>query len=200
MKLNGAVYHICSAEDMHAQEIQETTAFLQLYKRRECAKSFASFLHDPDELVRINAIKFLGEIKAKAVRKELEDLLTDENWRVRFFAAQALGFIGSEKSINSLKVLILGEQKEQVVLEGVQALARIDTILSRVALRELFAHSRIFVKDVAAVTLYALSEREVYASYLRSILDYDRKKKIKASILLYYQDNEKMRRFLTEIA
>jgi len=60
------------------------------------------FLTDPDEEVRANAARVLGDLKHTDAAPSLIDALTDDSLRVRHLAALALGEIGWPDSVPAL--------------------------------------------------------------------------------------------------
>lgn len=66
------------------------------------ARTLSSALHDPDEVVRIEAVRAFGKRGDKAAVAQLEPLITDPSWRVR------------EQTLESIRVLQGGKMTEHL--------------------------------------------------------------------------------------
>lgn len=64
------------------------------------AKLLAPDLHHQDSEIRAQAARVFGDLKIASNRTELENLWSDPDPRVRFFAGMALSRVGSESSIS----------------------------------------------------------------------------------------------------
>ncbi|HEY0551221.1 MAG TPA: HEAT repeat domain-containing protein, partial [Verrucomicrobiae bacterium] len=93
--------------------------------------ALTQLLDDKDAEVRAQAAKVLGEANLGQA-KRLAALLTDDNARVRFFAAQALSKFGDMETLNQIVAMLRANEDRDVYLRhaGVMALTG---ILRRVA-------------------------------------------------------------------
>jgi len=75
--------------------------------------------------VRAQAAKVLGDANVAAAEAKLIDRLADENLRVRYFAAQALGRVGSRRAVEPLLAMLAENANQDVYLRhaGVMGLA-----------------------------------------------------------------------------
>ncbi len=73
-------------------------------------------LGDRDDEVRGQIAKLLGEARVAEARPVLEELLADESSRVRYFAAQALGKVGTRRSLSALAALLRENADRDVIL------------------------------------------------------------------------------------
>ena len=99
-------------------------------KNLDKAEPLMALLTDNDPEIVAQAAKVLGDVKYAKVGKSLIPLLHNENARVRFFAAQALGRIKHEEAIQPLLDLIILNNDEDVYLRhaAVLALSRIGKV------------------------------------------------------------------------
>jgi quinoprotein glucose dehydrogenase len=97
---------------------------------RAIAADGISWAADDDDEFRAQLMKVVGNARADWLRGELEAALLDDAARVRFFAAQSLGALGSSSSVGPLFDLIRENQDEDVYLRhaAVYALHRIGAI------------------------------------------------------------------------
>ncbi|MCP4974878.1 MAG: c-type cytochrome [Maribacter sp.] len=91
------------------------------------AEPLMALLTDNDLEIVAQAVKVLGDVKYAKAGKNLIPLLQNENARVQFFAAQALGRIKHEEAIQPLLDLIILNNDKDVYLRhaAVLALSRI---------------------------------------------------------------------------
>lgn len=101
------------------------------------AESILPSLYDPDPEIRAQAAKWLGDIRYAAAGELLLLGLKDDNARVQFFSAEALGRIAFDPAKNSLIDLIKENNDEDAYLRhaATLALARIgdEAILANLA-------------------------------------------------------------------
>ena len=90
------------------------------------AKLIAPNLHHQDSEIRAQAARVFGDLKIASNRTELENLCTDSDPRVRFFAGMALSRVGSGSSITpTLEALKLNADIDPYLTHaGVMALMR----------------------------------------------------------------------------
>lgn len=116
-------------------------------------------LSDKDPEIRAQSAKLLGDTKAEAATNNLLPLLKDNNLRVQFFAAQALGRLneksGAEFVIEPLIAMLAVNKEKDVYLRqaGAIALARIG---NQDALAKLATHPSEAVRIAAVVALKRL--------------------------------------------
>ncbi len=115
-------------------------------------------LGDRDDHVRGQVAKLLGEAGVTEARPVLEELLADESPRVRYFAAQALGHVGSMRSLSALAGLLRANGDRDVILRhgAVMALMGIAERDAR-ALEGIASHPE---RSVRLAVLLALAKRK----------------------------------------
>lgn len=69
-------------------------------------------LKDKELEVRVQALRVLGDLNAKAATGDCVALLKDENARARYFAAMALGKLGAKESIPAIAEMLRGDSKD----------------------------------------------------------------------------------------
>lgn len=82
-------------------------------------------LKDPDENVKVEAIKLLGERKEVVAVEPLLSLIHSPSRNIRLYAVQSLGLIGENKVLTPLLNLLNSEQDPFVVATLVKAIARV---------------------------------------------------------------------------
>jgi len=75
--------------------------------------------------LKIGCIKAMGIFEDPQCLGFLMENLTDDNWIVRSQAVKAIGLIGDEKAVQSIKYLIHSDENYWVIYYGAQALKRI---------------------------------------------------------------------------
>ncbi|HGY90177.1 MAG TPA: c-type cytochrome, partial [Planctomycetes bacterium] len=115
-------------------------------------------LGDRDDEVRGQIAKLLGEAHVAEARPVLEELLADESSRVRYFAAQALGAVGTTRSLSPLAGLLSENADRDVILRhgAVMALVGIANREAR-ALDGMAGHPN---PSVRLAVLLALAKRK----------------------------------------
>ncbi len=91
------------------------------------AASLIPLLKDPDEEIRVQAVKMLGDAQIKAVGDDLIPMLAHSNPRLRFYAAEALGQLTHEAAADPLIKMLEVNNDEDLYIRhaGVLALSRI---------------------------------------------------------------------------
>ncbi len=95
------------------------------------AKVLTGLLSDKDPEIIAQAVKILGDVKYTNVGPELIPLLKNENPRIQFFAAQALGRIHQESAVQPLLDMIATNNDKDLYLRHAAVLA-----LSRIGKKE----------------------------------------------------------------
>lgn len=100
------------------------------------AASLIPLLKDKDAEIIVQAIKMLGDADIKGVGNELIPMLTNTNYRIRFYAAEALGQLAHQAAVEPLITLLKANNDEDLYIRhaGVLALSRIGKIEPMVAL------------------------------------------------------------------
>jgi len=116
------------------------------------ANALTPLLQDSDPEIRAQAAKWIGELKFSEASKSLLSRLSDENARVRFFAAEALGLLGYKDAFNPLvELLETNDDKDAYIRHAASlALARIG---NADRLSELYKHPSGAVKMGAVLAL-----------------------------------------------
>ncbi|HDR73101.1 MAG TPA: HEAT repeat domain-containing protein [Methanoculleus sp.] len=118
-------------------------------------------LHDPDKQVRACAVEGLVGIGARGV-PALIAALNDEQWVVRYRAAEALGRIGDEAGLSSLEHA-LGDEKDHVRYMAAKGLERYARPSSVDVLASCLEDENEYVRTRAVRTLGAIGGARVYA-------------------------------------
>ena len=63
------------------------------------------FLSHPDWIIRSQAVKYIGKMQDRTYNEEVKELLKEDNWWVRYYAAQALYLIGEAPYLQQLSSL-----------------------------------------------------------------------------------------------
>ncbi len=95
------------------------------------AEVLTGLLSDEDPEIIAQAVKILGDVKFTDVGPNLIPLLKNENPRIRFFAAQALGRIHQESAVQPLLDMIAANNDDDLYLRHAAVLA-----LSRIGKKE----------------------------------------------------------------
>jgi len=95
------------------------------------ADVLTGLLSDKDPEIIAQAVKILGDVKYTAVGPELIPLLKNENPRIKFFAAQALGRINEASAVQPLLDMIAANNDNDLYLRHAAVLA-----LSRIGKKE----------------------------------------------------------------
>ena len=100
------------------------------------AASLISLLKDNDAEIIVQAIRMLGDADIKGVGNELIPMLTNTNYRIRFYAAEALGQLVHQAAVEPLINLLKANNDEDLYIRhaGVLALSRIGKVEPMVAL------------------------------------------------------------------
>jgi len=132
------------------------------------------------EVSKTLAVNFLAERKDKRATLPLLALLQDDNWRLRFFAAQALGQIGSKKATKGLMQAWLNETQNDIHQENgnpwaVQreiaiAIAKIEDKRAVPAFLKTYQNESEEIQLLSAMVLYKLVEDVAYLSALADAL------------------------------
>ena len=68
----------------------------------------------------------MGEIKSSHSFNVIKNQLNDENWRIRFFSAEALGKLNVKNAIPELKKITLYDSDNRVALRALLSLEEIN--------------------------------------------------------------------------
>jgi HEAT repeat protein len=97
----------------------------EIFSGSESIMSILDALKDPDEKVRIDAIKKLGEMKEVVATEPLLNLIHAESRDVRLYAVQSLGYIKDQKALTPMLNLLNSEADPFVNATLVKAIARV---------------------------------------------------------------------------
>jgi len=106
----------------HHESVNTLVAALHMASSPQLLPAVRSFLHHPDWRVRVEAARFMGKFGGVADLPQLQSLLQDDQWWVRYHAAEALAdmpFFGTGK---------LRELRDQT--RDVPVLAMLDHVLA----------------------------------------------------------------------
>jgi quinoprotein glucose dehydrogenase len=123
------------------------------------AEPITNFLNDPDDEIRAQSAKMLGDVRYTPAADAIIPLLNDENLRVRFFAMEALGRMAWKPAFNAIVDLLSENNDEDVYLRhgGAIALQRLD---DEAAVAELYRHPSKAVRIAAVVALMRMESPE----------------------------------------
>ena len=124
------------------------------------AQALASLLNDSDPEIIAQSAKVIGEVKYQEAAEQLTPLLSSKNYRVRFFAAQALGHLKYIPAINPLLDMIEQNADEDVYIRhtGVLALSRIGEVNPIIALEN---HSSKSLRLAAVLVLRKIGDKRI---------------------------------------
>ncbi|NQZ59666.1 MAG: HEAT repeat domain-containing protein, partial [Lentisphaeraceae bacterium] len=117
------------------------------------------FLNDADWRVRANIAKVIGESKDAEYLTTLINFLNDPNQRVKFFAATALGKLGSSKKI--VKALINEAQKNKDIYLRHSIVAGLTYCANAEEIRAYKKHSSAAVRTVVLLALTRLKDHSI---------------------------------------
>jgi putative membrane-bound dehydrogenase-like protein len=119
--------------------------------------SLTPFLADPDDEIRAQAAKMLGDARQADAAILLLPLLDDEAPRARFFAAEALGRLAYAPAMPAIVSMLAEDEGRDVYLRqaGITALARLG---DRTGLAALATHASRGVRLAAVVALRRLAD------------------------------------------
>jgi len=94
--------------------------------KREKHAHFISLISDPDPSTRWKAIEALARDGNEASVDPIITALGDEDWRVRQKAAWALGYMGFERALTTLRRAIRGEREgvKEMIVEAIEEIIR----------------------------------------------------------------------------
>ena len=100
------------------------------------AASLIPLLKDKDAEIIVQAMRMLGDADIKGVGNELIPILTNTNYRMRFYAAEALGQLSHQAAVEPLINMLKANNDEDLYIRhaGVLALSRIGKVEPMVAL------------------------------------------------------------------
>lgn len=121
-------------------------------KKEKFASALLPLLDDPNDQVRAQTAKVLGDAKYKKAESELLKLLTDSFQPARYFAVEALGKIQAKAAFDPLISLLdtLGEADPHLRHGIVYALSKLNTEKELIALHK---HPSTYVRIGAVVAL-----------------------------------------------
>jgi HEAT repeat protein len=111
-------------------------------------------LRDPEKDVRAAAASALASLGSPAI-SALTESLGDENWVVRYRAAEALGFIRDERSV-SILIQVLGDRRDHVRYMAARGLERLGDRRAAGPLTAALADENAFVRRAAKEALASL--------------------------------------------
>ncbi|MEX2565411.1 MAG: HEAT repeat domain-containing protein, partial [Cyclobacteriaceae bacterium] len=126
-------------------------------KKAGIAEHLLPFLDDPDNEIRAQIAKWLGDLKFKEAGPHILPLLKDPDPRVRFFAAEALGRIAYQPSFSGMVELLESNNDEDVYIRHAAslALARLNNVEKVLELKN---HSSSAVRLAAVLALRRMKD------------------------------------------
>lgn len=131
-------------------------------KEERALQNLLTALHDPEKGVRTLAMRALVELGTPAVDPLLA-LLSDQQWVVRYRAAEALGLIGDLRAVKPL-VHQLSDEKDHVRYMAAKGLGRIGGPEEVDSLINALSDSNEFVRRSAATALGAIGGDQARAA------------------------------------
>lgn len=134
------------------------------------AKVLTGLLSDKNPEIIAQAVKILGDVKYKAVGPKLIPLLKNDNPRIQFFAAQALGRLHEDSAVQPLLDMISANNDKDLYLRHAAVLA-----LSRIGAKEpiiALAASPVRSLRIAAVLILRKWQDERVAKFLQDEDEY----------------------------
>ena len=116
------------------------------------ASQLTAFLTDPDDEVRAQAARMIGDVRYAAAAERLLPLLMDTAPRARFFAAEALGRIGYKPAVQPLVEMLADNDGYDVWVQHAGSLA-LASIGDAAALEALSTHESRAVRLAAVIAL-----------------------------------------------
>lgn len=133
-------------------------------------------LSDHDERVRVNALQILSTLQATEAVPSTDavpsilPLLANESWRTRFFAAEALGRLGSQSALSALLAAWDVETVLQVRSELTIAIAKLGNQAALQQMTVAFQDNDPYRKVFAAIILLETSEGRASKQHLEAVL------------------------------
>ncbi|MBW3598012.1 MAG: HEAT repeat domain-containing protein [Planctomycetes bacterium] len=138
----------------------------RMSEKRELLEIVARLLGDTDAEVRAQAAKTLGDNRYEPSREQLINLLNDDSSRVRYFAAVALGKLGSTNAIPAVAAMLAENDNADPVLRHGGAMALAGTGDPSAIIEAAAKHPSVAVRLAAAVALRKLASPAI-AEFLR---------------------------------
>lgn len=167
----------------------------------------ANLLNDSNENVKIRTLNILSVLKKDGFQKyqqvkisdRINKLLLDNNWRVRFFAAEALSAWNNNESVSYLVNIWPAEKEKSVQIQIAAVLADIagekDVPLVKAVNEKFGEEKRKFEEFLSAFVLYKITREKRYLNQYRTILAEANKSEQKTMLgfLKYVNDRNKKR-------
>lgn len=136
----------------------------------EYAAPLIPLLNDSDPEIIVQAAKMLGDAEIKSVGNTLIGLLQNPNYRIRFYAAEALGQLKYKEAVTPLIKMLEANNDEDLYIRhaGVLALSRIGNAEPLIALANNPSKA---LRTVAVLVLRRLSHEKV-ALFLKDSDEY----------------------------
>jgi HEAT repeat protein len=117
----------------------------------DCIPILIQALKDPEKAVRGQATQALALVGEPA-SNSLIDLLYDQDWKVRYRAAEALGMIGSKDAASPL-IRMLSDKKDHVRYMAAKSLGMLHVPPARESLQKLLTDENAYVRKMASSAL-----------------------------------------------
>ncbi len=122
-------------------------------------------LNDEDNQIKINAISLLVQQKDSRIVMPIANLLQDDNWKVRFYAANALGLVGDKRAVDPLLKRWNEEDVEYVQQNIVVALIKIGDRKIIPTFRDVYQNDD-KRRLSAAMVLYEFQKDDTYLKFI----------------------------------
>jgi quinoprotein glucose dehydrogenase len=139
-------------------------------KNSQHAATLLDYLNDKDPEIITQCLKILGDLRYTGVESKAIENLKSDNYRVKFYAAEALGRIQSKEAIKPLIAMLEKNNDEDLYLRhaGVLALSRIGAENEAVALSQ----NKSKALRTAAVLVLRRLKSEKVAVFLKDSEEY----------------------------
>jgi HEAT repeat protein len=117
----------------------------------DCIPTLIRALKDPEKVVRRQAMQALVMIGRPSSR-DLIELLKNQDWKVRYRAAEALGMLGDEKDAGPL-IRMLSDNKDHVRYMAAKSLGMLRAPAARDPLRKCLSDENAYVRAMASSAL-----------------------------------------------
>ncbi|HUU76514.1 MAG TPA: HEAT repeat domain-containing protein [Methanoregulaceae archaeon] len=127
-------------------------------KDPELLRYYVDRLRDPDKAVRAQAAAALAGLGEPAL-ETLISLLNDQDWRIRYRAAEAIGLMKQAGGLHSL-IEALSDEKDHVRYMAAKGLSQLKSQDAMGPLTDALSDSNEFVRTMAAKALVSIGGRE----------------------------------------
>lgn len=140
---------------------------LGLEKDPSLKKHFLSAIQDPDKRVRAQAAAALAALGEDAL-EDLVILLKDEDWRVRYRAAESLGKIPSSRGVDHL-IRALTDGKDHVRYMAVKSLGSLGEKNAVPGIIQTLSDENEYVRRISAISLGNIGGEDAHSALVHAL-------------------------------